>query len=88
VVSLLDHADLQCPDGHGQLVPGVNWEIHIGQGIRETRGYLCSSCRFFVTQIAFLQNSHGTREQRRARIREIGLVAPPGTGIVEAMLSL
>ncbi len=71
-VSLLDHSDLQCPEGHGQMVPGVNWII--STEFRETKGYLCNDCLYFITQIEFLRNSHGTREQRRARVanREIG----------------
>jgi hypothetical protein len=60
-VGLLDHNDLQCC-GQQMLV-------------RPNRaGYICAECGWVITQIAFVQNSHGTQEARRARIanKEIG----------------
>ena len=78
--SLLDMSDLQCPEGHGQLGIGYYWSLPVDDDfkaigpIRETPGYLCSTCRWFITRIEFTRNAHGTREQRRARIanRELG----------------
>lgn len=63
--NLLDHADLQCPEGCGQMYPGA---LH-GLGV-----YWCQLCDWHITRIEFTRNAHGTREQRRARIanRELG----------------
>lgn len=78
MVSLLDHNDLVCPDGHGVLTPrSVFRYSKADRTIRTTRVYGCGECEWFITQIEFLRNSHGTRESRRARIanREIGRAA-------------
>lgn len=60
-VSLLDHSDLRCC-GRQMAVLANNW------------GYGCNACGWHLTQTEFLRNSHGTRENRRARIanREVG----------------
>jgi hypothetical protein len=72
--NLLDMSDLQCPEGHGQMGVGYNWAITDDAPIRETKGYMCVECRYFITRIEFTRNAHGTREQRRLRIanRELG----------------
>jgi hypothetical protein len=53
----------------GELIRFVNNREH-----SRTGGFVCEGCGWFITRVEFLQNSHGTQEQRRARIanREIG----------------
>lgn len=61
-VSLLDYSDLECC---GQPVaPAVRFAYDSHPGVE---GYACA-CGSFISRTAFLQNSHGTRSQRRARI--------------------
>lgn len=61
MIGILDHSDLQCC-GKQMTVVSNN------------KGYLCTVCRWVVTQIEFLRNSHGPQQARRARIanKEVG----------------
>lgn len=71
-VGFLDFSDLECCDT--AMTIATQWHTKIGgdhEAVRSTHGYLCLKCKRFVTQIAFLQNHHGTREARRARLREM-----------------
>lgn len=68
MVSLLDHSDLVCCDM--PMEPSTQYQGHSRPG---TKGYGCLNCGKFVTQVTFLQNSHGTREQRRARLKAINV---------------
>ena len=65
--NLLDHSDLQCPSGHGQMVPAMYESIGIDPRYNVTDGYGCTTCCWFITRIEFTRNAHGTQEQRRAR---------------------
>lgn len=58
---MLDHSDLVCC--------GQPMAVMV-----DNLGYQCSACGWVITQIAFLQNHHGPRAARRARIanKEIG----------------
>lgn len=65
-VGFLDYSDLQCCDGAMEPCTQYN-----GHGRPGCKGYGCLACGKFITQMAFLQNHHGTREARRARIQGI-----------------
>lgn len=60
-VGRLDYSDLVCCDQPMQL-------------LNNCKGHVCLKCLWVVTQIAFMQNHHGSPTARRARIanKEIG----------------
>lgn len=71
-VSLLDHNDLMCCGR--AMIAATLYTSRTRPGVS---GHGCGQCGHFMSDIAFLQNSHGTRAQRRARIanKEVGHAA-------------
>lgn len=63
-VGFLDHSDLRC--GCGRALESA--VLIYGFPVKQVKGFRCAPCEFFVTEMEFLQNHHGTREARRARI--------------------
>lgn len=76
IVSLLDYSDLVCCGE--AMTPSTRWQASVGgSGTQQIKGHSCVTCKHFMSEVAFLQNSHGTRAQRRARIanKEVGHAA-------------
>lgn len=71
-VSMLDYSDLVCCGAPMEPRTVTISATHCG-----TKGFGCLHCHHFVSEMAFVQNSHGTRANRRARIatKQVGCAA-------------
>lgn len=62
-VSRIDYSDLVCCGAPMEPHTLKMSDTHCG-----TKGFGCLHCHHFVSEMAFVQNSHGARSDRRARI--------------------